>query len=177
LLANAATGVRKEDIPTVSEAIMVRKHGCVILYFVRALSVATYILVCFLILDIITTSQNKAADFAKITKVKQKGARRCDYPPCQASAADLKLGSRFAKCPGCRVAIYCCKAHAVEHLSEHEDLCEELTRICDYPKCGESADIDVWCRQCKVAMYCGKRHRSKHASAHESRCEELCSYR
>jgi hypothetical protein len=113
----------------------------------------------------------------KYATANQKDARRCDLPACQASAADLKLGSRFAKCPGCRVAIYCCKAHAVQHMAEHESLCRELTRICDQSGCKKRADVDVRCRQCKVATYCSKRHRDKHASAHESRCEELCSYK
>jgi hypothetical protein len=128
-------------------------------------------------MSLILTSQVLFADFSKDAKEIQKNARRCDLPACQASAADLKLGSRFAKCPGCRVAIYCCKDHAVQHMAEHESLCEELTRICDYPKCKKRADIDVRCRQCKVATYCNKKHRSKHSSAHESRCEELRSYR
>jgi hypothetical protein len=124
-----------------------------------------------------STPQKSVADSIKIVKATQKNARRCDLPACHASAADLKLGSRFAKCPRCRVAIYCCKAHAVQHLAEHESLCEELTRICDHPKCKKPADIDIRCRQCKVATYCSKRHREKHSSAHESRCEELCQYK
>jgi hypothetical protein len=64
----------------------------------------------------------------------------------------------------------------VQHLDEHESLCDELTRICDYPKCKRPADR-VRCRQCKVARYCSERHRTKHSSAHEGRCEELRSYR
>ena len=123
------------------------------------------------------TTQVNVADFAKGAKTRQRDARRCDYPACQASAADLKLGERFKKCPACRVAIYCCKDHAVRHYVEHESLCEELTRICDLPSCKERADIDIMCRQCKVATYCSRKHREKHSSAHESRCEELCSWR
>ncbi len=123
------------------------------------------------------TAQKKSVEFAKGALSRQKDARRCDLPACQASAADLKLDERFKKCPGCRVAIYCCKDHAMQHLDEHESLCDELTRVCDYPKCKKRADIDIKCRRCKVATYCSKRHRSKHSSAHESRCEELCSLR
>jgi hypothetical protein len=122
-------------------------------------------------------TQKNTDDFAKFAKASQKNARRCDYRACQATAADLKLGERFKKCPGCRVALYCCKDHAVRHFPEHESLCEELTRICDNPKCKERADVDITCRKCKVATYCSKKHRSKHSSAHESRCEELCSWR
>ena len=125
------------------------------------------------------TTQEKAADFAKCSKAAQREARRCDLPACQATAADLKLGERFKKCPACRTAIYCCKDHAVRHYPEHESLCKELTRICDYPECKERADIDIMCRQCKVATYCSKKHREKHSSAHEgqSRCEELRALR
>ena len=97
------------------------------------------------------TAQKKSVEFAKGALSRQKDARRCDLPACQASAADLKLDERFKKCPGCRVAIYCCKDHAVQHLSEHESLCEELTRVCDYTKCTKRADIDIKCRRCKVA--------------------------
>ena len=125
-----------------------------------------------------TTSQEKMANFSNnIAKTRQREARRCDYPACQASAADLKVGERFKKCPGCRVAIYCCRNHAMRHMPEHESLCKELTRICDYPSCKEGADIDIMCRQCKVATYCSRKHRSKHSAAHESRCDELCSWR
>ena len=119
------------------------------------------------------TTQEKAADFGKKAKTRQREARRCDYPACQVSAADLKLGERFKKCPDCRAAIYCCKDHAMRHTPEHESLCKELTRICDYPRCKERANIDIMCRQCKVATYCSRKHRTKHSSAHESRCDEL----
>ena len=143
--------------------------------------VATRLLLHYLILSCVMhahyTTQKQDADFAKVALSRQKEARRCDYPVCQASAVDLKLGERFKKCPGCRVAMYCCKDHAVRHYPEHESLCEELTRICDYPRCKERADVDITCRQCKVATYCSKRHRSKHSSAHEGRCEELCLWR
>ena len=124
-----------------------------------------------------TASQEKMAGDAQVTKTSQRDARRCDYHACQASAADMKVGERFKKCPGCRVAIYCCNNHAMRHMPEHESLCKELTRICDYPSCKERADIDITCRQCKVVTYCSKKHRSKHSSAHESRCEELCLLR
>ena len=115
----------------------------------------------------------------KRAKTRQRDVRRCYLPACQASAAELKLDERFKKCPGCRVAIYCCKDHAVQHYPEHESLRDELTRFCDYPKCKERADVDITCRRCKVATYCSKKHRSKHSSAHESSgvCEELCALR
>ena len=62
------------------------------------------------------------------------------------------------------------------HLDDHESLCEELQRICDYPGCAERAAI--WCSECGVAAYCyGKKHMRKHRAAHESVCRELCSLR
>ena len=133
----------------------------------------TYCLISFL-----TCSRQKfTAYLIESATASQKDAIRCDLPACQASATDLKIGIRVAKCPRCRVALYCCKAHAVQHMAEHESLCKELTRICDYPTCKKRADVDVRCRQCNVATYCSKRHREKHASAHESRCAELCLYK
>jgi hypothetical protein len=79
------------------------------------------------------------------------------------------------KCPRCRVALYCCKDHAVQHLDEHESLCKELTRVCDHPKCRKRADVK--CRLCYVAAYCCKEHRAAHSEAHEGVCKELRSYK
>ena len=112
----------------------------------------------------------------EVARVAKKDARQCEYPACDVKAKD---GATLLKCDGCKVALYCCKAHAVLHMPEHESLCEELTRICDYPKCKERADVDITCRRCKVATYCSKRHRTKHSSAHESSCvcEELRALR
>jgi hypothetical protein len=123
------------------------------------------------------TTQKHNDIFCRENLCQQKEARRCDLPTCQASAADLKDNEVFKKCGHCRVAIYCCKAHAIDHLPEHEKLCEELTRTCDYPGCEYIAANNTRCRQCKVAMYCSKRHRERHKSAHEGRCKELCLYR
>ena len=62
----------------------------------------------------------------------------------------------------------------MQHLDDHESLCEELQRICDYPECSERAEI--WCSECGVAAYCyGQKHMRKHRAAHESVCRELCS--
>ena len=118
------------------------------------------------------TTQEQIAEIIKNAKDGQREARQCEYPACGVKAKD---GAILHKCAGCRVALYCCKDHAVQHLSEHESFCEELTLVCDYPGCEERGEVK--CRQCKVAMYCSKRHRSKHASAHESLCEELCALR
>jgi hypothetical protein len=108
----------------------------------------------------------------KTAKDYQRENRQCEHPACQVKAID---GATLHKCAGCRVALYCCKDHAVQHLPEHESFCEELTQVCDWPGCEERALVK--CRQCKVAMYCNQRHRAKHESAHDSLCEELRSYR
>jgi hypothetical protein len=107
-----------------------------------------------------------------IAKERQREIRKCELPACGVKAID---GATLSKCAGCRVALYCCKGHAVQHVPEHESFCEELTRLCDYPECEERASVRVTCRQCKVAMYCSKRHRLKHTSVHESLCDELCA--
>jgi hypothetical protein len=88
-----------------------------------------------------------------------------------------KDGAVLHKCAGCRVVLYCSKAHAVLHMPEHESLCAELTRICDLPGCEERAYAHVTCRRCKVASYCSKSHRSAHVSTHEGRCDGLCAFR
>ena len=122
------------------------------------------------------TTQDKAAHAIKVAKDTQREVRQCEYPACAVKAKD---GAVLLKCPGCRVALYCCTTHAMQHMPEHKSFCKELTRICDYPKCKERADVDITCRRCKVATYCSKKHRTKHSSAHEgqSRCEELRALR
>jgi hypothetical protein len=119
-------------------------------------------------------SQERAAKFANLAKDYQRDVRQCEYPACGAKAKD---GAVLHKCAGCRVALYCSKAHAVLHMPEHESFCVELTRVCSLPGCEERAYARVTCGQCKVATYCSKRHRTAHASAHEALCEELRSYR
>ena len=112
--------------------------------------------------------QEFIAKLSKHAKDCQRNVRQCEYPACEVKAKD---GATLHKCAGCRVALYCCKAHAIAHRLEHERFCDELTRVCDYPACKKRAHIK--CGQCKVATYCGERHMSKHSSAHESVCEEL----
>ena len=112
-------------------------------------------------------TQELAAEISKLAKDYQRDVRQCEYPACEVKAKDATLH----KCAGCRVALYCCKGHAILHRLEHERFCDELTRTCDYPACKKRAHIK--CRRCKVATYCGERYMSKHSSAHESVCEEL----
>ena len=116
------------------------------------------------------TSQKKDADSGREAKERQREVRQCEYPACEVKAKD---GATLHKCPGCRVALYCDKSHAILHMLEHESFCDELTRLCDYPGCKRRALVK--CGRCKAATYCGERHRSKHSSAHEGLCEELCS--
>ena len=118
------------------------------------------------------TTQETVAGFIKRAKARQRQVRQCEYPACEVKATD---GATLHKCPGCRVALYCDKSHAILHMLEHESFCDELTRTCDYPECKRRALMQ--CRECKVATYCCHRHKAKHSSAHESRCEELRSYR
>ncbi len=115
------------------------------------------------------TIQASTAEIIKNAKDFQRKVRQCEYPKCGVKAQHATLH----KCPGCRVALYCDKAHAMLHMLDHEDFCDELTRACDFPTCERRALVK--CKTCKIATYCGERHRSKHASAHESVCEELCA--
>ena len=120
------------------------------------------------------STQESVAHAINYAKDFQREVRQCEYPACAIKAKD---GAVLLKCPGCRVALYCCMTHAMQHMPEHKSFCKELTRICDWPGCKERADVDITCRRCKVATYCSKRHREKHMEKHESRCEELRSYR
>jgi hypothetical protein len=114
--------------------------------------------------------QENTASNIKLLKDQQRDVRQCEYPACGAKAKD---GAVLHKCAGCRVALYCSKAHAVLHMPEHASFCAELTRVCDLPGCKERAYARVACLRCKAATYCSKKHRDKHSTAHESLCEEL----
>ena len=117
------------------------------------------------------TTQETFAGFIKEAKGLQRQVRQCEYPACEVKAKD---GATLHKCPGCRVALYCDKSHAILHMLEHESFCVELTRTCGYPGCEERAVIT--CSECGVAAYCyGKKHMRRHRAAHESVCEELCA--
>ena len=117
------------------------------------------------------TTQETVVRVIKEAKGYQRQVRQCEYPACEVKAKD---GATLHKCPGCRVALYCDKSHAILHMLEHESFCDELTRTCDFPGCAERATI--WCPECGVAAYCfGKKHMRKHRAAHESVCEELCA--
>ena len=124
-----------------------------------------------IIMLITRATQEAVAGVIKEAKDRQRQVRQCEYPACEVKATD---GATLHKCPGCRVALYCDKSHAILHMLEHESFCIELTRTCDYPGCEERAEIT--CSECGVAMYCyGKKHMRKHRAAHESVCEELCA--
>jgi hypothetical protein len=114
--------------------------------------------------------QERSAGVLNQLKNIERESRQCEYPACGAKAKD---GAVLHKCVGCRVALYCSKAHAVLRMPEHESFCVELTRVCSLPGCEERAYARVTCRQCKVATYCSKGHRDKHSTAHESLCQEL----
>ena len=117
------------------------------------------------------TTQEQVAEFIKDAKARQRHVRQCEYPACEVKAKD---GATLHKCPGCRVALYCDKSHAILHMLEHESFCVELTRTCDYPGCEDRAEVT--CSECGVAAYCyGKKHMRRHRAAHESVCEELCA--
>ena len=129
------------------------------------MSIATRLTLLSCVVIMLTTQEN-AASFCKRAKERQRDVRRCDYPACNASAADLNI-ERLSKCPRCRVGLYCGRDHAVQHLALHRSLCLELYRVCDHPGCERPADIK--CELCNVATFCSERHVSKHKRA----CREL----
>jgi hypothetical protein len=52
-------------------------------------------------------------------------AKRCDYPPCNASAADKNM-TKLKKCPRCGEGRYCCQAHCNLDWDRHKLLCRDI---------------------------------------------------
>jgi hypothetical protein len=52
-------------------------------------------------------------------------AKRCDYPPCNASAAD-KNRTKLFKCPRCGEGRYCCHMHGHLDWDRHKLLCQDI---------------------------------------------------
>jgi hypothetical protein len=52
-------------------------------------------------------------------------AKRCDYAPCNASAADNKM-VKLSKCPLCNEGRYCCQDHCNLDWGRHQILCMEI---------------------------------------------------
>jgi hypothetical protein len=103
LLSNGALGTDVEDLPSITESDEVR-ISCLVLSL-RHTSVATLPHFIASTLPSCCITQEEEAVFVQKALSRQVDARRCDYPPCQASAADLNL-PRLKKCPRCDVGRY-----------------------------------------------------------------------
>ena len=110
---------------------------------VKALSdvALSFLLTCFYLLHCFVSlvslilcvaklpTQVRAAEYDKLAKALQKGARGCDNPACQTSRPDDKSNKRPKrpkKCAACEVALYCCAACQTAHWPAHAILCKEL---------------------------------------------------
>jgi hypothetical protein len=60
-----------------------------------------------------------------IAKARYEDAKRCDYPPCNASAADKNM-TALKKCPRCGEGRYCCQAHCNLDWDRHKLLCQDI---------------------------------------------------
>jgi hypothetical protein len=54
-----------------------------------------------------------------------ENAKRCDYPPCNASAADKNM-NKLKKCPRCNEGRYCCQVHCNLDWDRHKLLCRDI---------------------------------------------------
>jgi hypothetical protein len=70
-------------------------------------------------------TQDSLSEILEIVKVKYEDAKRCDYPPCNASAADKNM-TALKKCPRCGEGRYCCQAHCNLDWDRHKLLCQDI---------------------------------------------------
>ena len=59
------------------------------------------------------------------TLASKENAKRCDYPPCNASAADKNMTALY-KCPRCGEGRYCCHKHGILDWDRHKLLCRDI---------------------------------------------------
>ena len=65
------------------------------------------------------------SDTLKTAEASREDAKRCDYPPCNASAADKNM-TALKKCPRCGEGRYCCQAHCNLDWDRHKLLCQDI---------------------------------------------------
>jgi hypothetical protein len=71
-----------------------------------------------------STQERNVAD-QKTTETSLENAKRCDYPPCNASAADKNMKA-LKKCPRCNEGRYCCQQHCNLDWDRHKLLCQDI---------------------------------------------------
>ena len=81
---------------------------------------------CALIIPIVLLSlQEEEAEYQKYHEDARENAKRCDYPPCNASAADKNMNNLY-KCPRCNEGRYCCHVHGNLDWDRHKLLCRDI---------------------------------------------------
>ena len=65
------------------------------------------------------------ADHQKLFETTREDAKRCDYAPCNASAADKNMAN-LLKCPLCNEGRYCCQEHCNLDWDRHKLLCRDI---------------------------------------------------
>ena len=73
----------------------------------------------------ISTQQEAIANAKKEAEAARENAKRCDYPPCNASAADKNLAA-LMKCSRCGEGRYCCHRHGILDWDRHKLLCNDI---------------------------------------------------
>ena len=117
LIENKAQGKRVEDVRLVSKAMKVRQ---------RKVSECLFFLSGFLdIGNLHYSTQEEFAEAQKLTEASREDAKRCDYPECNASAADKNM-ERLKKCPRCGEGRYCCQQHCNLDWDRHKLLCKDI---------------------------------------------------
>jgi hypothetical protein len=71
------------------------------------------------------STQESLADTKREAEILRENAKRCDYPPCNASAADKSM-TALKKCPRCGEGRYCCKTHCNLDWDRHKLLCQDI---------------------------------------------------
>jgi hypothetical protein len=71
------------------------------------------------------STQESVADSLKRYEARYEDAKRCDYPPCNASAADKNM-NKLKKCPRCNEGRYCCQVHCNLDWDRHKILCQDI---------------------------------------------------
>ena len=72
-----------------------------------------------------TSTQELVTEQQKNFEAAYEDAKRCDYLPCNASAADKNM-DKLKKCPRCGEGRYCCQNHCNLDWDRHKLLCRDI---------------------------------------------------
>ena len=79
----------------------------------------------YISLFLIFSTQEILANDRIAAEASREDAKRCDYPPCNASAADKNLAA-LMKCSRCGEGRYCCHKHGILDWDRHKLLCGDI---------------------------------------------------